>query len=72
MMTQLTAWNSQQREAIREVELLGDSLIRELARLQAQIALLEANLRDAARPVDMSTTEAGARPLGPQPTSRAA
>ena len=72
MMTQFTAWNSQQREAIREVELLGDSMIRELARLHAQIALLEANLQNAANPPEARAAEADLRPLSPQPTSRAA
>ncbi|HVW37831.1 MAG TPA: hypothetical protein VHB99_11020 [Pirellulales bacterium] len=72
MMTQLTVWNSQQRESIREVELLGDSIVRELARLHAKIALLEANLLDAARASDTRSAEADARPLSQQPTSRAA
>lgn len=72
VMSQFTAWNSQQREAIREVELLGDSMIREMARLQAQIALLEANLQRAANPPETRPAEADLRPLSPQPTSRAA
>lgn len=72
MMAQLTVWNLQQREAIREVELLGDSMVRELARLHAQIALLEANLLDAAQPSDARSAEADLRPLSQQSTSRAA
>jgi hypothetical protein len=71
-MTQFTTWNSQQRNAIREVELLGDAMIREMARLQAQIALLEANLHDAVGLTNESSAEADMRPIGPQPTSRAA
>lgn len=72
MMTQLTLWNAQQREAIREIELLGDSMIRELARLHAQIALLEANLHDAAHPADAIPAEPDVRSVSAQPASRAA
>lgn len=72
LMTQLTVWNSQQCEAIRELELLGDSMIREMSRLHAQIALLEANLQEAANPPHGPPAEAEVRPLSPQPTARAA
>ena len=71
-MTQFTTWNSQQCDAIREVELLADTMIREMARLQAQIALLEANLHDAVRLPNENSGEVDVRPVGPQPTSRAA
>ena len=49
-MGQLSIWNSQQNETLRQIELLGDSMVREMARLHAQIALLEADLSDALNP----------------------
>ena len=45
-MGQLSFWHAQQSEALRQIDLLGDSMVREMARLEAQIARLEANLAD--------------------------
>jgi hypothetical protein len=44
---QMTVWHAQQAQSVREFELLGDNLLREFIRLQAQIALLEENLHSA-------------------------
>ena len=49
-MGQLSFWHAQQSEALRQIELLGDSMVREMARLEAQIALLEANLAESVAP----------------------
>jgi hypothetical protein len=73
VVAQLRAWNSEQRESLRELELLGDSMVREMARLQAQIAVLEANLYEASRPPEQPLADAEIRSLAPrQPSSRAA
>lgn len=69
---QIAANDARQSAAIREIELLGDSMIRELARLQAQMSQLEASLLDAAKTPGAPPAEAGAGRLGFLETSRAA
>lgn len=70
--SQIAAWHAHQCDAVREVELLGDSMIREMARLQTQIAVLEANLLEANRPNALAV-ESDALQLAPaEPSSRAA
>ena len=44
---QLAIWHSQHMESLRDFDMLGDSLVREMARLQLQISLLEENLHEA-------------------------
>jgi hypothetical protein len=41
---QMSAWQAQQAQSVREFELLAESLVREVVRLQAQIVLLEENI----------------------------
>jgi len=73
LTSQLSAWNGRQCDALREVELLGDSMIREIARLQSQIASLEANLVEAANAPSTLAAEADANRLSPrEASSRAA
>ncbi|HEV7225435.1 MAG TPA: hypothetical protein VGN42_22205 [Pirellulales bacterium] len=43
----MSVWHAQQIESVRQFELLSESLVREVVRLQAQIVLLEENLHDA-------------------------
>jgi hypothetical protein len=44
---QLEIWHAQHMESLRDFDMLGDSLVREMARLQLQISLLEENLHEA-------------------------
>jgi hypothetical protein len=44
---QMSAWHAQQVQSVRDFELLAESLVREVVRLQAQIVLLEENLHAA-------------------------
>ena len=44
---QMAVWHVQQMESVRQFELLSESLVREVVRLQAQIVVLEENLHAA-------------------------
>ncbi len=72
LMGQLSIWNSQQSEALRQIELLDECLLREMARLQGQIVLLEAKLSDALNPPAAAPETAAENPLRPRDFSQAA
>lgn len=46
LSAQMEIWQSQHLRALRDFDLLGDSLVREMVRLQLQISLLEENLHE--------------------------
>lgn len=49
LSAQLEIWHTQQLQTLREFDVLGDSLVREMARLQLQLSLVEENLYEAIR-----------------------
>ena len=65
---QMAVWHAHQIESVRQFELLSESLVREVVRLQAQIVVLEENLHAALQ----SGQEAGAVPGIHPGTSQAA
>lgn len=69
---QIAANDARQSAALHDVELLGDSMIREMARLQEQMAQLEASLHAAATTSGPLSTDLDARRLGFPEASRAA
>lgn len=70
---QMEAWHVQHLQALRDFDVLGDSLVREMARLQLQISLLEENLREAPPQQDQGAEgTAGALPATRRPPSQAA
>lgn len=71
LSSQIAANDARQSATLRDVELLGDNMIREMARLQEQMALLEASLQAAKTPAAPSA-EPEARRLGFPEASRAA
>ncbi|HVX59545.1 MAG TPA: hypothetical protein VHC19_03055 [Pirellulales bacterium] len=70
---QMEVWHGQHMQALREFDLLGDSLVREMARLQLQLSLLEESLREAVPHQDPQDDQAaGTLPASRRPPSQAA
>ena len=70
---QMEVWHQQHMQALQEFDLLGDSLVREMARLQLQLSLLEENVRAALPPQDQDESQAAETlPAARRPPSQAA